>query len=196
MFALTIDQRRSRSARDLVPQLLDALAGLPAVLPFERTVGDEIQGLLDDPDVVLRSLLIVLRQGGWHAGVGIGAIDVPLPTTVRAARGQVLFDAREAVERSKRARPVGLCVHSTADPVGAADAEALLGLIGILIRRRTPTQWAVLDAVDAAPTQRAAAEALGVSPQNVSQTLTASAIDIERAGYPGLVRILERMERA
>ncbi len=194
MFALTIDQRRSRSAPDLVPGLLDALADIPTLLPFERTVGDEIQGLLDDPDAVLRAVLVVLRQGGWHVGLGIGAVDAPLPATVRAARGRALLDARTAVERAKRS-PVGLCVTSTVHPVAAADAEAVLGLIGVLVRQRTATQWAVIDAVDAAATQRAAAEALGVSPQNVSQTLAASAIHVERAGYPVLIRILDRTER-
>ena len=47
MFALTIDQHRSRTGEDLVPALLDGLAPVPTVLPFERTVGDEVQGLLD-----------------------------------------------------------------------------------------------------------------------------------------------------
>ena len=48
MFALTIDQHRSRRGEDLVPGLLGALAAVPTVLPFERTVGDEVQGLHGD----------------------------------------------------------------------------------------------------------------------------------------------------
>ena len=36
MFALTIDQHRSRTGEDLVPALLDGLAPVPTVLPFER----------------------------------------------------------------------------------------------------------------------------------------------------------------
>lgn len=79
---------------------------------------------------------------------------------------------------------------SASDPEAAADIEATAGLIGTLITRRTERQWQTIDAVDAAPTQRAAAEALGVSPQNVSQALAASAIAVERAGYPVLVRLL------
>ena len=81
---------------------------------------------------------------------------------------------------------------SASQPEAAADVEAVVRLIGTLLRRRTDRQWAVVDAVDAAPTQRAAAEALGVSPQNVSQALAASAIAVERAVYPVLVRLLER----
>ena len=62
MFALTIDQHRSRSGRDLVPELLAALSGVRTVLPFERTVGDEVQGLPADAATTLEALLIVLRE--------------------------------------------------------------------------------------------------------------------------------------
>ena len=191
MFALTIDQRGSRRGEDLVPRLLAALADVPAVLPFERTVGDEVQGLLDDADAVLAALLVVLRDGRWSVGLGIGSVEHPVPASARAARGQALLDARAAVERAKGAGEVRLAVASASDPVAARDVEALARLIGTLVHRRTERQWAVVDAVDAAPTQRAAAEALGVSPQNVSQALAASAIAVERAGYPVLVRLLE-----
>ena len=40
MFVMTIDQRRSRDRPDGVPELLEALAGVPAARPFERTAGD------------------------------------------------------------------------------------------------------------------------------------------------------------
>lgn len=196
MFALTIDQHRSRAGDDLVPGLLAALADVPAVLPFERTVGDEVQGLLDAPEAVVEALRTVLRDGNWSIGLGIGPVETPLPGSVREARGPALLVARDAVDRAKGAGEVRLAVGSASDPVGAGDVEAVARLVGTLIGRRTDTQWATIDAVDAAPTQRAAAEALGVSPQNVSQTLTASAIAAERAGYPVLVRLLERVEAA
>lgn len=194
MYALTIDQHRSRTGDDLVPSLLDALRSVPTALPFERTVGDEVQGLLDDPEAVLAALLIVFRDGRWSTGVGIGAVETPLPRSVRAARGQALLDARAAVERAKGAGEVRVAVTSASDPDGAADVEAVAALLGTLSARRTARQWETIDAVASAPTQRAAAEALGVSPQSVSQALAASAIEVERAGYPVLVRLLERVE--
>ncbi len=194
MYALTIDQHRSRTGDDLVPSLLDALRPVPTALPFERTVGDEVQGLLDDPEAVLAALLIVFRDGRWSTGVGIGAVETPLPRSVRAARGQALLDARAAVERAKGAGEVRVAVTSASDPDGAADVEAVAALLGTLSARRTARQWETIDAVASAPTQRAAAEALGVSPQSVSQALAASAIEVERAGYPVLVRLLERVE--
>lgn len=194
MFALTIDQHRSRSGDDLVPGLLDALAPVPTVLPFERTVGDEVQGLLDEPEAVLAALVAVFRDGRWSTGLGIGTVETPLPASVRAARGQALLDARAAVDRAKGAGEVRVAVTSASDPVGAADVEAVAALLGTLAARRTPRQWETIDAVDAAPTQRAAAEALGVSPQSVSQALASAAIGVERAGYPVLVRLLDRVE--
>ena len=60
---LTVDQRASRSGGDRVPDLLAALEPLPCRLPFRRTAGDEVQGLLTDPDdlpaVVERVLALV-----------------------------------------------------------------------------------------------------------------------------------------
>lgn len=143
---------------------------------------------------MLAALLVVLRDGNWSVGLGIGPVETPLPDSVRAARGQALLDARAAVDRAKGAGEVRVAVVSASQPEVAADVEAVAGLIGTLLRRRTDRQWAVVDAVDAAPTQRAAAETLGVSPQNVSQALAASAIAVERAVYPVLVRLLERAE--
>ncbi|HHU39797.1 MAG TPA: hypothetical protein GXZ45_11025 [Propionibacterium sp.] len=194
MFALTIDQHRSRRGEDRVPGLLDALVDVATALPFERTVGDEVQGLLTDPAAVLEALLVALRDGHWSVGLGIGPVETPLPASVRAARGPALLDARAAVERAKTSGDVRVAVGSASDPTGAADVEAVARLIGTLVGRRTDRQWTVIDAVDAAPTQRAAADALGVSPQNVSQALAASAIAAERAGYPVLVKLLERVE--
>ena len=49
---LTIDQRASRRGPDRVGAMLERLNGaVPVVLAFERTAGDEFQGVLDDPRV-------------------------------------------------------------------------------------------------------------------------------------------------
>ena len=57
MFVLTIDQKGSRSGRDRVPDLLDLLGGLPMELPFERSVGDEVQGLSTDAGTAVDAAL-------------------------------------------------------------------------------------------------------------------------------------------
>ena len=57
MFAMIVDQVGSRSGPDLVPLALAALSRLDLVLPFERTAGDELQGLTDDPAAVVADRL-------------------------------------------------------------------------------------------------------------------------------------------
>ena len=54
MFVMTVDQRGSRTGPDMVPQTLDRLAEIltgdrAPVAGFERTAGDEIQGVLENP---------------------------------------------------------------------------------------------------------------------------------------------------
>ena len=89
MFVLTIDQRHSRTETDRVPVLLDILREVCATSPplagFERTVGDEIQGLFGDAAGAVAAVRAVVREGGWHLGIGIGPIE-GVPATVRAGR--------------------------------------------------------------------------------------------------------------
>ena len=57
---LTVDQVESRTGPDQVPAALDALRSVPCLRPFERTVGDELQGVLDEPS----ALPAALARGG------------------------------------------------------------------------------------------------------------------------------------
>lgn len=102
MYVVTIDQRGSRVADDLVPGLLEALADIPCAAAFERTAGDEVQGLLTDPAAVRRALLVALRGGEWHCGVGAGEVDDDsYASGTRAGRGPAYLAARDAVEAAK-----------------------------------------------------------------------------------------------
>jgi len=150
VFVMTIDQRGSRKGSDRVPELLDALADVPVVRGFERTVGDEVQGVLDDADVVVDTVLRVLRDGGWSVGVGAGPVDEPLPDSPREGSGAAFVLAREAVEAAKsRQRPVSVAVRG-AEPQAAADADAVLVLLGSVAARRTAAGWDAVDALRAA----------------------------------------------
>src|SRR5690625_1422595 len=105
MYVVTLDQRHSRHGEDEVPRLparlMRALAWL--VLPFERTAGDEVQGLFDDAESVVGVLAEMLRGSGWSIGVGVGAADGRIPSAVREGRGDAYVQARAAVERAKTA---------------------------------------------------------------------------------------------
>jgi hypothetical protein len=202
MFVLTIDQRGSRRAADGVPELLERLAGRLAHLhpdaalrPFERTVGDEVQGVLAEPDAVVDVALAVHRWGRWSVGIGAGPMDRPLASSARASSGEVFVSAREAVERARsRAVPVALAVNGAA-PTAAREAEAVLHLLVAVVQRRTDAGWAAIDAV-AGRTQRDAAGLLGISPQAVSQRLRAALWEEETEVRPVAARLLAEAARA
>ncbi|HEY4752245.1 MAG TPA: hypothetical protein VIH37_03100, partial [Candidatus Limnocylindrales bacterium] len=70
MWVITADQRGSRLVGERVAELL---AGLPPVAgivrPAERTVGDEVQAVLDDARGTVDLALHILRGGGWSVGI-------------------------------------------------------------------------------------------------------------------------------
>nr|WP_297423334.1 hypothetical protein [uncultured Actinotalea sp.] len=199
MFVLTVDQQGSRRVGDRVDDLLTHLVpwrGAPGVVrPFERTVGDEVQTVLDDPAAAVDVALTLLRRGGWSVGIGAGAVDGPLPASARAGSGPAFVLARSAVERAKsRTRPVPLAVDG-ADATAAADAEAVLTLLGVLTGRRTGSGWEVVDAVAAGGvTQDRVAERLGITQQAVSQRLRTALWTEEQAARPAAARLLRRAE--
>lgn len=211
MFVLTVDQQRSTTRGDGVPDLvahLDALLRqLPGVrLPLERTVGDEVQMALTDPRSTLQIVLEVLRVGGWWIGLGIGAVNLPLPEHSREASGPAFIRARAAVERAKsKTASVPLAVVG-ADAAGEriADVEALLRLLGAIVERRTPQGWEVVDllrpaagsrASGAPPvTQREIARILGVSEQAVSQRVRTTLWAEEVAAWPLATRLLQEAD--
>ncbi|MBC7291508.1 MAG: hypothetical protein H5T83_09295, partial [Actinotalea sp.] len=200
MLVMTVDQQGSRRVGDRVDDLLMRLDGWQAdhpgvVRPFERTVGDEVQGVLDDPATAVGLALTLLRWGGWSVGIGAGPVDEPLPETARAGSGPAFVLARAAVERAKtRSRPVPLAVDGT-DPVAAADAEAVLTLLGVVTERRTDGGWEVVDALAAGgTTQERVAEQLGITQQAVSQRLRTALWAEELAARPTAARLLQRAE--
>ncbi|AEG44367.1 hypothetical protein [Isoptericola variabilis] len=209
MLVLTVDQRGSTRRGDLVPAVLELLdaategrAAPGLVLPFERTVGDEVQGVLAADDAGARLavdlVLALLRDGGWSVGVGAGPVDEPLPEVSRAASGPAFVRARAAVERAKaRGAAVPVAVVGPGDEPGAtiaADAEALLRLLGAVAARRTGAGWEAIDTLaghaTASAPQRATARALGVSEQAVSQRLRTALWAEEEAVRPLAARLL------
>ena len=194
MFVLTIDQKGSRTSRDRVPDLLGLLADLPLDRPFERSVGDEIQGITGNAEVAVDAALRALRAGHWSVGIGVGAVDTPLPASTREASGPAFVAAREAVDRAKKTgdRPP----VAVAGAPGAAEAEAVLVLIGRLIRDRSPEQWRILEHVEPGiwGAQSAAARKLGISPQSVGKTTARAGWQEEWAARPAAAVLLARAD--
>ncbi|MGO4227956.1 MarR family transcriptional regulator [Arthrobacter sp. YAF34] len=172
MYVMTIDQRGSTGDVDRVPGLLKELGPLSTSGRFERSVGDEVQGVVERPDEVVEIALHALRSGRWYVGIGVGEVDQPLPASPREGSGPAFVAARAAVDRAKAAaahvplavvaggrgrartagdRAAGSARASGAGQAGAdstqacANAEAVLRLIGRLVQDRTAAQWKVVD---------------------------------------------------
>lgn len=191
MYVLTIDQRNSTNEPDRVPSLLAYLDGVPTAVPFERSVGDEIQGILVSGEDVVEATMRCLRAGGWYVGIGIGTVELPLPATPREGRGSAFVTARTAVERAKKTGDRAPLAVEGAD--GAADAEGVLSLIGRFVMHRTDAEWRILDLLE--PQQRgsqsAVARTLDISPQAVSKAVFRSAWVEEWAARPAAAVLLQ-----
>jgi hypothetical protein len=194
-FVLTVDQVESRETGDAVDVAIDELTGVAAVLPFTRTVGDEFQGLLDDPTSVVDAILLLMRHERWHIGLGIGSVEEPLPTDSRAARGPAFLCARTAVEAAKT-QPSHLAVVAARQSDSEAyDVEAVWRLTAALRSRRSPSGWQAVDLMLAGRTQSEVARELRISRQAVGQRLQAAHWDLEAAIRPTLARLLTRADR-
>lgn len=202
-YVLTVDQVDSRARGDLVAGALSRLAHVPTRLPFVRTVGDEFQGLLEDPVSVLDVILGLMRTGHhpstdnpgeWHVGLGIGSVEGPLPTDSRSARGAAFLAARAAVERAK-ATSQQVCIEAAQRAkTEAADTEVVLRLLAAVRARRTAQGWEAADLAAQGHNQAEIAERLGVSRQAISQRLAAAGWALESAARPVLARLLARTE--
>jgi hypothetical protein len=190
-YVLTVDQRASRRGPDRVADALRLLDGsVPMVLGFERTAGDEFQGVLGDPADVVEIVLRLVRMGGWSIGVGAGPVQTPLPDSTRAGAGQAFLAARRAVDAAKQ-RPFRLAVRG-AVPSEAADAQAVLSALAGLVDRRSEQAWAAIELVEEGRTQSDAAALLGISRQAVGQRLAAAMWELERELRPTAARLLTR----
>ncbi|WP_285726526.1 MarR family transcriptional regulator [Psychromicrobium xiongbiense] len=179
MFVLTVDQKSSRSTPDLVPELLQALQAIPTVLAFQRSVGDEIQGLLDDAGATVEAIMLILRRHSWYVGLGIGAVEEPLPASLREARGPAFIAAREAVEQAKKTgNRIPLAVRGSIPTQQTEAAEAVLRLVGRLVSDRTSAEWNVVDRL--VPGKRGEQHRVA---QELSMTAQAVSGAVQRTGW-------------
>lgn len=198
MFAVTADQRASRTAQDLVPATIREMHsryGQHLLLPPDQNAGDEIQLITPEAPVALRILLDLTRSQQWSVGLGVGSIETPLPSATRMARGSALIAARSAALRAKR-QPTRCAVASRSGLTAVDDAAALVALLITLRDKRSPQGWELYDLLESGLTQKEAAERLGVTPQAVGNRLSAAAIKVERDAHAAVVRALESADAA
>ncbi|MBN1093018.1 hypothetical protein JKP75_10885 [Blastococcus sp. TML/M2B] len=190
-YVLTVDQQGSRRGPDRVAGVLTRLEGaVPVLLGFERTAGDEFQGVVEEPDVAVDVVVDLLRDGGWSIGVGAGPVQTPLPASTRAATGPAFLAARRAVDAAKQ-RPGRLAVRGASAP-DAEDAQAVLSALAAVVEKRSAQAWEAIALVEDGRTQAEAAAELGISRQAVGQRLAAGLWELERELRPTAARLLAR----
>ncbi|HYF73034.1 MAG TPA: transposase [Nocardioides sp.] len=186
---LTVDQRDSRHSEDRIPETLQRLAPVPTLLSFERTAGDELQGVLDDADAAMAAVGELLRDDGWYVGIGVGLVDEPLPDHARAGRGPAFLQARTAVTGAKTS-PWHLRV--SADHWAGRALESTLWLWAAVLARRTARGWEVADLVAEGLSYAEAGKRLGISQSAVSQRAQAAGI-VEARRAEELAAVLARI---
>jgi hypothetical protein len=192
---LTIDRRASRSADDdLVASTRDELQSSwrrRLSSPVARFAGDELQLVPRDADACVAIMLALTRSEAWSVGLGIGPAQ--LAKDPAASTGPAFYAARRAIDRAKRSstRLAVAADEPLAD--GAADVEAVLGLLVTLRDRRTREGWEVADLLDRHATQREVAATLGISASAVSARVMAAALRVESAGVATVEGMLTRL---
>lgn len=198
VFVLTVDQRGSRSIGDLVPELLNTLNRRPRrvglLRKFERTAGDEIQGVLSEARATVDVIVQLLRADSWYVGLGVGEVDQPLPRSTRAGSGEAFVLAREAVNRAK-ASPHHVNVVG-ANEHAAEQVESVLWLMASVLRRRSDRGWAVADLLAEGLNRREIGVKLGISQSAVTQRAQAAGVAEEQRGRVLAAELLEAGEAA
>ena len=180
MFVLTVDQRNSRRGTDRIEALLAWVTARDEafVRQFERTAGDEVQGILSRPGDVVSLVLALVRQDAWSVGVGVGAVNEPLPASTRAGSGPAFNLARDAVTAAKSRRAAWRCRRPPMPlRTAGADRPGPGGRAACTRRTDRGGEAAAL----ARPGAQAARDrpAVGVTKQAVSQRLRAAEWHLE-----------------
>lgn len=193
LFVLTINQRDSREVGDMVPDLIKALRHLPAVVAFQRSVGDELQGAVSSAKTAVEAALIAVRHRRWYVGIGVGELHTPVPENILEAEGYGLVYARRAVERAqKTGERIPLAIAGP-DADVAAEAEAVLRLLGQIVATRTDAEWKVVDLLTpgARGQQKLIGKELSITTQAVSKAVVRSHWAEEWACRPAAARLLD-----
>lgn len=191
---ITIDQRMSRGApevraerwaAELNEEFSDGL-----ILPFDPTVGDEIQGVTAAPSAIVEILLRGVREKGWWLGVGIGEVETPLRKTAARSRGEAFYRSREAVEAAKRSHH-GFAIRTENDR-RTLDIQTVLELLAFLIRRRghDPKRWRVVELAQKGHSTVEIGRAFDITQQAASKRLLNAGFYEEAQGRKLVERLL------
>lgn len=199
MYALTADRRDSRSQTGTLDMAghRDRLAAAhpECYRPWQVSAGDELQVLFARSEPTVEAALSLAETGRWHVGVGLGALDEPVPATVAEATGEALQSARVAVEAAKKA-PSHAAIRSPRRAAASArDADALLALLASVRQRRTPPAREATALADQGLTQEQIARLLEIDQSSVSRRLRSALWHQESDARRLLVELFARAHR-
>lgn len=214
MYVMTIDQRGSSTDIDRVPELISQLRALTPTR-FDRSVGDELQGVVEHAAEVVDIALHALRSGFWYVGIGIGTVLIAPEASPREGTGSGFVAARKAVDQAKSSagqvplsvvsgnigRGIDVPRHAKDGARACANAEAVLRLLGRLVQERTEAQWRVVDRLRSIQggvqrshakhgSQKQVAKELGITEQSVSRAVLRSGWQEEWAARPAAAVLL------
>ncbi|MDX1612578.1 MAG: SatD family protein, partial [Candidatus Thermoplasmatota archaeon] len=144
------------------------------------TAGDEFQGLFHGEAAAANALAAMhhvanaLHPVELAFGLGLGSLETALKAEAVGMDGPCFHRAREALEQRAKGRDRWAAVEGFQKVT--ATANHLLTLCGALRRGWTSRQLEFIRALEApdAPTQKAVAQAMDVSPSVVSESLKAA----------------------
>jgi hypothetical protein len=192
VYLVTLRQRDRRSDGDLTDEMLRTLAGIATLAPFQRSGPSLLVGVPERAEDAVEATLRALRSNQWLVGLGVGSLYEPVPREAQYLQGTALGYAHTAVERSGHTgERVPLSVIGPEASV-AAEAEAVLRLLGQIVSTRSSAEWAVLDLLTpgARGQQKHVATELGITAQAVSKAVVRSAWVEEWAARPAAARLL------
>lgn len=175
-YVVTADIIGSRQVKDSARHAEKGLARLnelyrtETVAAFRLYRGDEIQGVLTletDLPAFIRRFRFLLRPLPLRMGVGCGTITAGLGSEFSwQMDGSAFHYARQALEQIKSSRTPATRLAGP-DEKKWRSINAFFGLLDAVQNRWSEKQWRAVEAYERRGTFKAAAQELGISPQNV-----------------------------
>lgn len=159
---------------------------------FAITLGDEFQGLLEDPSIVPDIIWEAHQwQGlpGFRLGIGFGRIDTKIPPTAINLDGPAFHRARAAIQRAKSEGMMGGVFAGFGEQIDII-AYGIACLLEFHVRRRSKKQLQMIDLLRHSASQIEVANKIGLTPQAVNDSKKAAGWEAYRAGEEALRQVL------
>lgn len=198
---MTLTQRVEDSFRpstDMDHELTRELSDLDTSAPFQPTGPGEVRGLTEDPHTAVSAAMIALREGRYAVAIGVGEVFLtrvtgPEGRLAVAADGAGMLYGHEAAATQRLNERVAVRVCA-ADQQSAAEAQAVLKLVGRIVSVRSDAEWRVVDLLTpgARGQQKDVAAQLRITPQAVSKAVVRSLWHEEWEARPAAATLLQR----